>query len=556
MHINYFSPESLQDESILSRLLDFLMTCQVIDAYHGRFIPQLGDSQGLEVTISRSRNFVPQQTLQKASSLVKDFNTSRPFPRKHTIVSDNSFFIHLTSIADSYSINIGCVALVSRTRIPYTKLNWVLDAFEDILSFRKQAVALSSQSEFLKLDIDSRALLDKSIGEIVHCAVNPNETLILYRSDDKDSYEVSYSSSETYFSIPARMGPIATCFENGEPVIIQDVTNRTDIVKQFGRYFSNPEFLRTKGYKSCALYPVQHNNECYCVIACLFSRKYAVSEIEKSVLHNISEMLSDYYRIWYEKAQISRDFEESSRIVKYVRQSLLIADIMHDATQDLVTARGHIGILNAKNSAEQDALSAALDTLKSLIVAARQFRTFFSIKTFDQEKESAIRRIVPKQYYENVCPYDLTKDVFIKYQDQMKTHKITPSNNCPRDLVLKGIRYNVLRALDNAVRNSIDHLRTKTHVSRTITVSATKHSSSSHHGLSVDFIEIDVADNGPGVEEEDRKKITEPFVSLRGGMGLGLPIIQAACEAHGGTMEIRSTWGEDFHVLMRLPAKH
>lgn len=552
MHINYLSQESVPDELLLSELLDFLMTCHVIEAYHALFIPQIGISQGRTIPILRSRRCVPPQVLNKVSTLVNTFDTSVHLPRTHTICFENPFFIHCVSIAGLYSINIGCVALVSRSRISHTKFNRILDAFEDILSFRKQAIALSFQSNFLKLDINSRALLDGSIGDIVHRAVSPNETLIMKRSDLTDSYEVSYSSSNASFSIPAHMGPIARSFEKGEVVIINDTTNRNAIIKKFGRYFSNPEFIRTRGYKSCAFYPVRHDNICYCVIACFFSRENAVSNIEQLVLKNISDMLSDYYRIWYEKAQIHIDFEESRRIVKYVRQSLLIADIMHDATQDLVTAQGQLGILTAKTSAEEGALRAARDTLKSLIIAARQFRTFFN-KTVEKDADSVIKRVVPRQYYENVCIHDLTNDIFNKYHAQMEINKIIPNNNCPQDLFFKGIRYNIYRAIDNAVRNSIDHLRVKTHVSRQITVSASSHTAGSSHGLSMDFIEINVSDNGPGVEPENLKKITEPFVSLRGGMGLGLPIIQAACEAHGGSMEVKSNWGKDFHVIMRLP---
>lgn len=553
MHINYFSPKSVPDDLLLSELLDFLMTCRVIEAYHARLIPQVGTSQGRTISLSRSRKCVPSQVINKVSTLVNAFDTSVPLPRTHTINFDDPFFIHHASIAGLYSINIGCVALVSRSRISHTKFNRILDAFEDILSFRKQAIALSFQSDFLKLDINSRALLDKSIGDIVHRAVSPNETLIMKQSDSTDSYEVSYSSSDASFSIPRHMGPIARSFEYGEVVTINDTTNRNAIIKEFGRYFSNPEFLRARGYKSCAFYPVRHDNICYCVIACFFSRENAVSNIEQLVLINISNMLSDYYRIWYEKAQIHIDFEESRRIVKYVRQSLLIADIMHDATQDLVTAQGQLGILTAKTSLEDGALRAARDTLKSLIIAARQFRTFFNIKTVEKDTDSVIKRVVPKQYYENVCVRDLSNDIFNKYQDQIETHKITPHNNCPQDLVFKGMRYNIYRALDNAIRNSIDHLRGKTHVSRQITVSASSHTNGSSYGLPMDFIEINVSDNGPGVEPENLKKITEPFVSLRGGMGLGLPIIQAACEAHGGSMEIKSNWGKDFNVIMRIP---
>ncbi|NIA15255.1 MAG: hypothetical protein GWP08_14390 [Nitrospiraceae bacterium] len=48
---------------------------------------------------------------------------------------------------------------------------------------------------------------------------------------------------------------------------------------------------------------------------------------------------------------------------------------------------------------------------------------------------------------------------------------------------------------------------------------------------------LEIADNGPGVPEEERQKIFEPFYSTReGGTGLGLAIVQRVMEDHGGTI--------------------
>ncbi|MBK1649617.1 ATP-binding protein [Rhabdochromatium marinum] len=553
MRIDYFSTSFVPDEFLLSALLDFLMTSYSVDAYCFRFIPQIGHLQGRPVRSSRSRNCVPPSVLAKAWVLVDTFDTSIPIPRTHTSFREENFFVHHVSIAGSYTINIGCVALVSKSYISPSRLNRILDTFEDFLAFRKHSVALSYQADFLKLDIESRELLDEKIGEIVHSAVSPNETLILKRSKNTPCYDVSYSSSGASFSIPQKRGPMARCFESGESVSINDVNDRKSIINKFGRYFSNPEFLKRKGYLSCLFFPVKHETTCYCVIACFFSRKNAVSNIEKKVLDGISDMLGDYYRIWYEKAQIRQDLAESGRILKHVRQSLLIADIMHDATQDLVTANAQLGLLHGKNDAEENALHAAKDTLKSLIIAARHFRNFFNTNKAKTSADIAIKRVVPKQHYETIRPCEITADIFAKYHNQMIESKITPQNNCSATLEFKGIRYNVSRALDNAIRNSIDQLRSKTHVSRQITVSAVKRPGQSSERLAKEFIEIDVFDNGPGVEPDNLERISQPFVSLRGGMGLGIPIIQAACETHGGLMELRSNWGKDFHVIMKFP---
>ena len=51
--------------------------------------------------------------------------------------------------------------------------------------------------------------------------------------------------------------------------------------------------------------------------------------------------------------------------------------------------------------------------------------------------------------------------------------------------------------------------------------------------------QIDVADQGPGIQHDDRQRIFEPFFSKRkGGSGLGLAVCQGIVQAHGGTIEV------------------
>ncbi|MCY1310252.1 Signal transduction histidine-protein kinase/phosphatase MprB [compost metagenome] len=54
---------------------------------------------------------------------------------------------------------------------------------------------------------------------------------------------------------------------------------------------------------------------------------------------------------------------------------------------------------------------------------------------------------------------------------------------------------------------------------------------------------IEVADNGPGIPEADRKRVLERFVRLEKsrsepGSGLGLSLVDAVARLHGGTFRI------------------
>ena len=70
---------------------------------------------------------------------------------------------------------------------------------------------------------------------------------------------------------------------------------------------------------------------------------------------------------------------------------------------------------------------------------------------------------------------------------------------------------------------------------------------------------IAVADNGPGVHEDDLPHLGEEL--YRGnaarsveGSGLGLALVQAIVKRHGGTMTIRSRLGQGTLVALRFPA--
>jgi signal transduction histidine kinase len=66
--------------------------------------------------------------------------------------------------------------------------------------------------------------------------------------------------------------------------------------------------------------------------------------------------------------------------------------------------------------------------------------------------------------------------------------------------------------------------------------------------------EVTVADDGPGVPQQDRKRIFQRFVTTRpGGNGLGLTASREIAEAHGGSLTLLdSSPGATFAV--RLPA--
>lgn len=66
---------------------------------------------------------------------------------------------------------------------------------------------------------------------------------------------------------------------------------------------------------------------------------------------------------------------------------------------------------------------------------------------------------------------------------------------------------------------------------------------------------VKVQDNGPGMSEEVRKRVLEPFETTKAdGTGLGLFIAVRIIEEHGGTLELRSKEGQGTMFILTFPA--
>lgn len=72
---------------------------------------------------------------------------------------------------------------------------------------------------------------------------------------------------------------------------------------------------------------------------------------------------------------------------------------------------------------------------------------------------------------------------------------------------------------------------------------------------SKNWVELLIIDNGCGMNEEVRRRATEPFFTTKArGSGLGLSIAERVVAHHGGTLEIQSSPEDGTTVRIRLPA--
>jgi signal transduction histidine kinase len=155
-------------------------------------------------------------------------------------------------------------------------------------------------------------------------------------------------------------------------------------------------------------------------------------------------------------------------------------------------------------------------------------------------------------------PVDL-RDVALAVTRLVKEHP-----DCPVDAVLEvhgprtvldGDGDLLHRVIGNLVLNAVQAAKgTKVHV--TVSVGESDGGADLPHGHLDHAVRLEIRDDGPGIPEEIRERVFEPFVSGRpGGSGLGLAIVQRAVEAHRGLVLVDSKPGAGTAFTVLLPAE-
>ncbi len=147
---------------------------------------------------------------------------------------------------------------------------------------------------------------------------------------------------------------------------------------------------------------------------------------------------------------------------------------------------------------------------------------------------------------------DLAADMAELYEPAAEDKDIDFSSEVEKGLMIEGNQPFLAQALANLIDNAIKY----TPAGGAVKLRARRRSSGE--------IEYSVTDTGPGVPEEDRERVVQRFVRLDNsrtepGSGLGLSLVTAVAEAHGGRVVLDEgpgaygDFGPGLRVALVLP---
>jgi signal transduction histidine kinase len=236
------------------------------------------------------------------------------------------------------------------------------------------------------------------------------------------------------------------------------------------------------------------------------------------------------------------------RAARSARQNALntmAASIAHEVNQPLgsiaLNAEAALQYL-ARTPPDADEVRAALEDIAA--ASARGSQVIASLRAmFNKTAPGRVSFDVSDLVREVVAILDLD----LRAQRVLVSTALQPG--LPRMLADRGQLQQVFL---NLITNAIESMRSVPDRERRLRIS-------SDFSEGVPEIRISIEDTGPGIDQQDEKKIFEPFFSTKPtGMGLGLTICQSILVSHGGSLRAfaNKPHGTIFEIVLPADVEH
>lgn len=235
---------------------------------------------------------------------------------------------------------------------------------------------------------------------------------------------------------------------------------------------------------------------------------------------------------------------EVIRAEKLASVGRLSAGLAHEVGNPLGIVKGYLGLIGQEDISAKESWQFALRAHQEVV----RIENIVG-QLLDCSRQPQIKRVSV-----NIC--ELLEDLFGLFEERRFSRRVSFTRELPDSTIIVKADYDSLRQVFlNCLLNSIDAVEEKTdkndgHISVT-TYPVMR-------GESQQYVVVEIADNGVGVDSKDLDNIFDPFFTTKEpgkGTGLGLAVSYTLIEQLDGTMSLRNLQEGGACVSIELPCE-
>lgn len=426
---------------------------------------------------------------------------------------------------------------------------FVLDITEKVkLEQRLNALQATARSIITRLDIDS--IVQVAVAEMSR--LYPNSAVLVFRyQEESDVFVLEKSNEGAEDLLRALRLNIGTPLKrqgfpflkdrlwSGESILISDLNTAVG---------SSIKELTELGYNTVFLRGIGDSSQLWGMI-CVYCKGKDFTQQDADFLDSFCDYLSIAVRNASLFQQVRQAYEElrsiQERMLEQERLRALgqiASGIAHDINNALVPIQGFAEILLEHNDPTvRNAAEVIFKSASDITATVQRMREFYRVRSSEDVLEPVDLNAICKDALMMTRPrwFNMPRERGIVIEPQLELSDDLPP--------LSGMPSEVRQAIVNLIINAVDAMPE----GGTLTIRTYKKDKGGRA-----WAVVEVSDTGIGMDEETKRRATEPFFTTKGemGSGLGLAAVYGTVQRHEGFMEIDSEPGQGTTVRLWFPS--